>query len=156
MNYKILNTREIKAILEELKEHFEAKADIKEAMIEGAEGKIHLISRKLAELPMDKVRINSMGMYFCKKEKGGLRPTIEGCQILKPTKNVFEMDEKQRDAWMHGKDLEVGKQELNGMVIVKHNNDFYGAGAYKEGRILNMVPKERRIRQSKRIPEDKE
>ncbi|MDI6736886.1 MAG: hypothetical protein QME12_00015 [Nanoarchaeota archaeon] len=144
-NCKILNTREVKGILAELKEQFGMKADIKEAMIEGGGGKIYLISRKFGEIDQSKLRINNLGLYFCKKENGGLRPTIEGSQLIKPSKNVFEMDEKQRDEWMEGRNIETGERNLHGFVIVKHKNDFYGSGAYKEERILNFTPKERRL-----------
>ncbi|HII15721.1 MAG TPA: hypothetical protein HA362_05405 [Nanoarchaeota archaeon] len=144
-SYKILNTREVKDILEELKEHFGMEADIKDAFIEGGDGKIYIISRKLGEIDQSKLRINNLGLYFCKREKGGLRPTIEGSQLINPTKNVFEMDEKQRDEWMEGKDLETGERDLHSFVIIKYKNDFYGSGTYKDGRIWNMVPKERRI-----------
>lgn len=143
--FNVLNTREVKEILEELKEHFGMKSDIKDAMIEGGDGKIYLISRKFGEIDQSKLRINNIGLYFCKKEKGGLKPTIEGCQIIKPTKNVFEMSEEQKDAWMEGRDLETREQDLHSFVVVKHKNDFYGSGTYKDGRIWNMVPKERRI-----------
>lgn len=143
--FKVLNTREVKDILAELKEHFGMEDKREEAFIEGGDGKIYLVSRKFGEVDQSKLRINNLGLYFCNRENGGLRPTIEGSQIVNPMKNVFEMDEKQRDDWMEGKNLETGKQDLQGFVILKHKNDFYGAGAYKEGKIINMIPKERRL-----------
>lgn len=153
--FKVLNTREVKSFLEELKEHFGMKAEIKDAFIEGGDGKIYLISRKFGEVDQSKLRINNLGLYFCKRENGGLRPTIEGSQIIKPTINVFEMNEEQMDEWIHGNDLRVGMQDLKGMVILKHGNDFYGAGAYKEERILNFTPKERRLNEgAKAVLED--
>ncbi|MDD4878101.1 MAG: hypothetical protein PHO02_03635 [Candidatus Nanoarchaeia archaeon] len=143
--FKVLNTREVKAILAELKEHFGMEDKMEEAFIEGGDGKIYLISRKFGEIDQSKLRINNLGLYFCKREKGGLRPTIEGSQIIHATTNVFEMNEEQMDEWIHGNDLRVGKQGLQGMVILKYKNDFYGCGAYKEERILNFTPKERRL-----------
>ncbi|MFH1065491.1 MAG: hypothetical protein V1734_03235 [Nanoarchaeota archaeon] len=144
--FKVLNTREVKEILAELKEHFGMEAEIEEAFIEGGDGKIYLISRKFGEIDRSKLRINNLGLYFCKRGDSGIKPTVEGSQLIKPGKNVFEMDEKQRDLWMQGEDLAVGAQELHGLVILKHNNDFYGTGAYKEERILNFTPKERRLK----------
>ncbi len=143
--FKVLNTRELKDVLGELKEHFGMEAEIKEAFIEGGDGKIYLISRKFGEVDQSKLRINSIGLYFCKRENGGLRPTIEGSQIIRPTRNVFEMDETQMDEWIHGNDLRVGEQRLSGMAVLKHGTDFYGSGAYKEGKIINFTPKERRL-----------
>ena len=144
--FKILNTREVKEILAELKEHFGTEAMIEDAMVEGGDGKIYLISRKFGEIDQSKLRINNLGLYFCKRENNGFKPTIEGSQIIKPVKNVFEMNEKQRDLWMQGEDLTVGALKMHGLVILRHNNDFYGTGAYKEGRILNFIPKEKRLK----------
>ena len=146
--FKVLNTREVKDILAELKEHFGTEAKIEDAMVEGGDGKIYLISRKFGEIDQSKLRINNLGLYFCKRENNGFKPTIEGSQIIKPVKNVFEINEAQRDLWMQGDDLTIGSQELQGLVVVKHKDDFYGAGAYKEGRILNFIPKERRLKTS--------
>jgi len=144
--FKVLNTREVKEILAEIKEHFGMQADIKEAFIEGGDGKIYLISRKFGEINQSKLRINNLGLYFCKRGDSGIKPAIEGSQLINPSKNVFEMNEKQRDLWMHGEDLRVGAQELQGLVVLKYKDDFYGAGAYKEERILNFIPKERRLK----------
>ena len=45
---------------------------------------------------------------------------------------------------MKGEDLD---KEFNGkgFLIIKHNNDYLGTGKYRDGRILNFVPKTRRL-----------
>jgi NOL1/NOP2/fmu family ribosome biogenesis protein len=43
-----------------------------------------------------------------------------------------------------GQDIDVdGSYE--GFVILKHGNDYVGSGKFKEGIILNFVPKARRL-----------
>ena len=92
------------------------------------------------------MRINSIGMYFCEIDKLGIRLSIEGSQIVGPlaSKNIAEISEEQAKQWLKGEDLEV-EGNYSGFVIIKHNDDFLGAGKYKDGRILNYVSKSRRI-----------
>ena len=145
---KILNSKEIKRILKWLKDHYCIKElKIEKVFLQNTKDKIYLISKKISEMETKNLRINLIGMYFAKQEKNGLRLTIEGSQIigLKATKNIAVLNKEQIKQWIRGED--IGYQEdLKGFVIIKHENDFYGTGFYKEGKILNYVPKERRIK----------
>jgi len=144
-NLRILNNKEVRKILKEIEEHFGSKIKLDYAFLQNNEGKIFLISRKFGDISPKKLRINSLGLYFGKVEKSGIRLSIEGSQLVKATKNVIELDEKQLRQWMLGKDIEVGKHDIEGYVVVKHKNDSFGCGAYKEGKLLNFVPKSRRL-----------
>ena len=52
-------------------------------MVEGGDGKIYLISRKFGEIDQSKLRINNLELVFLQRENNGLKPTIEGSQIIK-------------------------------------------------------------------------
>ena len=145
---RILNSKEIKKILNWLKEHYSIKElKIDKAFLQNTKDKIYLISKKISEFEDKNLRINLIGMYFAKEEKNGIRLSIEGSQIIGPeaTKNVVELNENQLSEWLNGQDVEL-TAEIKGFVIIKHGNDFFGVGNYKEGKILNYVPKERRIK----------
>ena len=145
---KVLNSKEVKVILNWLKEHY----GIKELKIEGTflkstKDKIYLSTRKIGELEPKSLRINLIGMYFAKQEKNGVRLSIEGSQLIGPKaiKNVAELNNDQMNSWVRGDDLDY-EADLTGFVIIKYKDDFFGVGNYKEGKILNYVPKERRIK----------
>lgn len=145
---KVLNTREVKKILDWLKKHYGIKElKIDKVFLRSAKDKIYLISRKVSELETKNLRINLVGMYFAKEEKKGIRLSIEGSQIIGPkaTKNVVELNKKQVDDWTKGQDINCDA-DAEGFIIIKNDKDFYGVGNYKEGKILNYVPKERRIK----------
>ena len=95
---------------------------------------------------MEKLRINSLGLYFG-QIRNGLRLSIEASQIVGPAakKNFVSLTEKQAREWFKGEDIEV-KGDFSGFVIVKCNNDFLGTGRFKEGKVLNFVPKSRRLK----------
>ena len=145
---RILNSKEIKKILNWLKEHYSIKElKIDKAFLQNTKDKIYLISKKISEFEDKNLRINLIGMYFAKEEKKGIRLSIEGSQIIgsEATKNVIELNKNQLSDWLNGQDVEL-TADLEGFVIIKHGNDFFGVGNYKEGKILNYVPKERRIK----------
>lgn len=144
----ILNSKEIKKILNLLKEQYGIKElKIDKAFLKSTKDKLYLVNKKISELEPKSLRINLLGLYFAKEEKNGIRLSIEGSQLIGPkaTKNIADFDEEQTKRWMRGEDIDYNG-DLEGFVLVKHKNDFYGTGNYKEGKILNYVPKDRRIK----------
>lgn len=100
---------------------------------------------KLSEI----ARIEIIGLYLFREENGGLRLGLDGVHMLKDkiNKNVIEISESEIENWMKGQDLDV-KEEGKGIFIVKSGDDFFGSGILKDGKLINFVPKERRIRRS--------
>lgn len=148
MKAKVLNSREVKKIINLLKEQFLIK-DLKldYVFILGKEGKLYVIDKKLGELDMKGLRVNSLGMYFGKLESDGVRLSIEGSQLVGPLakKNVVSLSDGDIARWVSGSDLDL-KGSYDGFVIVKYKDDFFGSGKFSKGRLLNFVPKSRRVK----------
>lgn len=144
---KFLNKKEIKKILTLIKQQYDADVNLDYIFLKNQEDKIFIVSKDLAKINLDELRINRVGIYIAKLEKQGIRLTIEGSQLIgkEAKKNILEIDESQVKSWLNGNDLTTN-EKLNSFVIIKHKNDFLGSGYYKEGRILNYTPKERRIK----------
>lgn len=158
---RILNTREIKDILEALNRQWgaDSKKKISEMVVLlSSKDRIYLLSRDFAKVDDRLLRIDSAGLYFGEiMENREIRLSIEGSQLIGPLseKNVVELDDGETKLWLSGADLE---KDVNaeGFVILKNRNretgkyDFLGCGKYKrdeakKGKILNYVPKTRRI-----------
>ncbi len=145
-NLKILNSKEVKRIVRELDEIY--GSDLKKDCVffQNNDGKIFILSKKFGELDEKALRINNLGMYLGKFEKDGIRLSIEGAQLIDAKKNIFELNDASVHSWICGEDLVVGNQELKHYLIMKNGNDVYGVGKYKEGRIMNYTPKDRRVK----------
>jgi len=143
---KILNTKEIKKILKLIENQWNAKLTLKYAFLQNNKNRIFIVNKDLEKIDMSKLRINSIGMYFCEINDQDIRVSIEGSQLIGPTatKNIVDISEEQAKQWLHGEDLEI-KGNFSGFVIIKHNNNYLGSGKYKDGRILNYISKARRI-----------
>lgn len=141
MELKILNSKEIKSLLIQIKEQFEAKID-KNYIFLNNNDRIYIVTKEISKIDFSKLRMNSLGMYIGTLEKDGFRPSIEGSQLIGRTakKNIVEVDPIK---WLKGNQIEI--EHENSYVLVKYENDFLGSGKVKEDVLLNYVPKERRL-----------
>jgi NOL1/NOP2/fmu family ribosome biogenesis protein len=108
--------------------------------------KIYLISRDIAKVPFDMLRINSAGLYIIEDKNDELRLSVEGSQLLGPKakKNVIELDDSEIVDLLKGSDI-VKADSNEGFVIIKYKDDFFGSAKFKDGRLLNFLPKIRRL-----------
>ncbi len=143
---KILNKKEVKKILSMLEKQWGFKDEMDYAFLQSEKSRIYIANREIFGLDLSKVKINSYGLYFA-EIKSGIRLSIEGSQIVGPkaAKNVIELSDEEAKEWMSGMDIEK-ETDARDFVILMHGDDFLGTGkATPEGKILNFVPKTRRI-----------
>ena len=143
---KILNTREVKEILRHLKEQFGYEEKLDYVFLLSEKDKIYIINKDIERIDLEKIRINTMGIYFGTLQNNeGLRLSVEGSQIIgdKAKKNIVELDDNERDEWFKG--IEIEKDAGHGFVLIRHGNDLIGCGKAMKGKIHNYLPKIRRI-----------
>ena len=147
MNLKILNKKAIKEILALIKNQWGASIDLDYAFLRDGKDRIYIVNKEFVEVPLDKLKINKIGLYFGQLAHNELRLSIEGSQLIgeKAKKNVLEVSREQARKWLRGEDLKT-KEDVKGFVLIKHGNDFLGTGKFKQGEILNFVPKGRRLK----------
>jgi NOL1/NOP2/fmu family ribosome biogenesis protein len=158
-NLRILNNKEVKEILEQLREHFgyEGKPEYVWMLAEKKE-RLYIFTRDLAKLDTSNVMIDSMGLYVASVE-GQIRLTIEGSQLFGPhcTKNIIDLDRGELTRWLMGERLTLAtlalpQQPVSGVVIVRHDGRFVGCGKVSgepgAEEIFNFVPKTRHVHAS--------
>ena len=147
---KFLNAKEVKKIVQELVKQWGFCGSLDYAFLQTEKGNVHVISRDVGNLDLSKMRVNTIGLYFGELVDDSLRLSIEGSQIVGKfaRKNVVEVDSEIARKWLKGEQIEIDGKELKGFVIIRHQNDFLGSGKFSQGKILNYVPKTRRIRAS--------
>ena len=148
--WKVLNSKEARAVVELVMRQW--GADLSEirnscGFLESSDGDIFVIGRDIEKLDLENLRIDSLGFYFGQVRNDEIRLSIEGSQIVgkTTTKNILEIDVEELRQWLAGNDLEKDYERCSGYVIIKHKSDFLGCGKCKDGKILNFVPKARRV-----------
>lgn len=140
---RFLNSKEKKELFEQLEEQFGVKLKLDCLFFENSQDKIFILSKDYAKIDTKGLRVNNKGMYFAKREREGLRLTIEGAQILNPKKNIILLNKEQAELWMTGEDIAM--QGDQGFVVLFFEEDILGCGMLKNNILRNMVPKERRL-----------
>ena len=150
----ILNKKKIKEILALIKKQWGTDFKTELVFLMNTQNKIFLVNREVFNLNLEKLRINSIGLYFGELKNNELRLSIEGSQLIgnNAKQNIVELNEKQAMQWLKGQDIDI-KGNYKGFVIIKHKNDFLGTGKYKHGKVLNFVSKARRFKYNLEIPD---
>ncbi|MFA5797708.1 MAG: hypothetical protein WC916_06790 [Candidatus Woesearchaeota archaeon] len=153
---KILNTREIKHILEKLEEQFGYKIDkedIPYAFLQNKDNRIYIVTKDIAKIDLDTIRIDSTGMYFGELYKEHIRLSIEGAQIIArhATKGIIHINDEQMHFWIMGNDITWDEDLGHYFLIIAHHDertgkdDILGCGKWKDGKIMNYVSKSRKL-----------
>ena len=147
---KILSIKEKKEIEKKLNEQFGIKY-VPGLIIQKGHERLFLFSgslnpKELKELETITI-IERVGVYFAKLVDGTVKLSIEGIHALKDqiNKNIFELNEKDVETWMHGSELLI-KTGKYGFLIMKYKDDFLGTGKASAEKITNFIPKSRRLK----------
>ncbi len=145
-NLNVLSSRDLKPVLARIKEQWSAEISFPWAWYQSTKNDLFVLSKDITKINPSKLRINSVGLYIGEFKKGEIRLSIEGSQLIGPhaKKNIVELNKEELRQWLRGEDL-IKEVKQEGYVIMKSNNDFVGTGRVKEGKILNFVPKARRL-----------
>lgn len=149
---EILNSNEKREIENKLKFQFGIEK-IPGVILKRGKERLFLFSGdiKMGEIKdIEKIIVvERVGFYFAKIVEGedAIRLSIEGSQILQGQikKNIFEINDKQAEDWMNGRDLQIKTGERK-FLIIKNNEDFLGCGKASTEKIGNFIPKNRRLK----------
>ena len=144
---KILKSKEIKKIHSLLEKRFGFKKKLEYAFLMNNKNKIYLVSKDIGKIDLEKLRINSIGMYFGEVIGNEIRLSIEGSQLIGKdcSENILELNDEQAKEWLQGIDIDYDYSD-KGYVLLRHKDDFLGCGKVVDKKILNFVPKNRRLR----------
>ena len=152
MSLKILTSGEKKKILASLKENFGIK-ELPYLLIRSGKGKVRAFTgafslEELKQLSIN-LRVEFAGLYALREEKQGYRVSYDGLFLFKDkiTEKIIELDDDQATQWLRGKEIQDSSfKGFQGLVALKNRGEIIGTSIAKDGRILNFVPKERRMK----------
>ncbi len=159
--FDFLNSSEIKDLFQKIE--FFYKSDTKNLLnykfyINRNNGKVYLsnIQINLDDLNINSNKIAIIGVYFGTfHEKNRFRLSIEGSKFVSPQENYVELDENYINKYIAAKDLDINEvRNINhnnncSFLIVKYNNENLGCVTLKNDKLLNYIPKARRLQEDK-------
>lgn len=148
-----LNGKEIKNLLEQLRQQFGYGLEGEYAYLQNEKNKIYIVNKDITRIKLENLYIDKVGLYFAEVYQNQVRLSKEGAQLLareakkrgKKLSNVVSLSKDELQQYFKGQDLEKDlDKELGGancFVILVYNNDVLGCAKYKEKKILNFLPK---------------
>jgi len=149
MNIRFIKTPEKRRIIEELNAQF-GISELPFLLIETGKEKIRGFTGHLSKEEIMQIGklapVEGIGIYLLKKENVEWRLSFDALHLLKEqiTKNVFEINEQQLNEWIRGNDLDI--QASAGILVISYKGDFIGSAKSSGNKLLNYVPKERRLK----------
>lgn len=152
MNLNFLKSSEKKELISQLEELYGiSKLDY--LLLETGREKIRgfsgtMTKEEIVELS-EIANVEIVGMYLFKKE-GNLRISFDGTQILgdKIVKSIVKIDGENEKKWLMGENIILEGIESGIYVVQNSLGDFLGCGVSDGKKVLNYIPKERRVRKS--------
>jgi len=145
---QILNSKEVRHIREIVFKEFGYFLEEDYAYLQNENRKIFLVNKDLSKIDTKKLIIDKLGLYFGEINDSEFRLSKEGAQLLgreaqknkKELKNVVSLTTEELKEYFLGKDLEKDLG-ANKIVLIEYNGEILGCSKYKEGKILNYLPK---------------
>lgn len=153
IHLNFLNTREVKQIRQEAEDTFGYFPEKKYVYAKNEKDKLFLVNRELTQLNLKNLKIDKVGLYFAEFKNKQFRLSKEGAQLLfleaqqekKELKNVVELSEEETYSYFQGEDLKKDLGLDNRLIILRYKNNVLGCAKYKEGKIINFLPKMHRV-----------
>ncbi len=105
------------------------------------EGRLFQEGKKVYLFTGKELGLKGMHGLYMGNVESGFRPSGYAAQLA--TKGFTEVDEKDAMQWMCG--LDIKKHAEGYYTIIKYKGYKLGIGKPKEGRIINNLPKNRRL-----------
>ena len=119
-----------------------------EFVVQGRMQKIWVVKSAVKRFSLFNLKPVYYGMYFAKKDKTGLRLTMNGAQVFgkAATKNIVDVSKQQYLGYLAGENItDIKLEGLEGYVLLQHNNQIFGCGKVFGDGILNFVAKTKRL-----------
>ena len=156
MNIHFIKTPEKREIIAQLNKQY-GITELPYLLIETGKEKIRGFSGSLSKDEIQNLgqlaRIELIGSYLIRKEHD-MRLSFDALHLLKNqiVSGIIEINEEEYEEWIRGYDL--NKRAEKGTFAVRFKGDFVGCGKSTGDKLINHVPKERRLKS--KLPEKEE
>ena len=143
-----MKSEEIKEIEKKIEKVYGDKINLRKFIVlkTGKKERIWIINKEIVEIPLEKLRISSIGLYFGRIDRGKIRLSIEGAMMIDPKRNWAEIEDWKEFTRGFNVKCKCHECEENQYVIVKWSGYTLGIAKYHNDELENIVPKGRKIK----------
>ena len=144
---QILNSREVKGIVDKLTDQFGFKEKLDYAFLLNEKNKVYIINRDVSRLDYMKLKIDKFGFYFGELKNEEFRLSMEGAWLIgnQAKKNIIDLNDHETKKYFLGENINKDLGEEKRFILLRYKQDIIGCAKYKEQIILNFLPKTHRV-----------
>ncbi len=142
INLRLMRSREVREMQSFMFEEFGSV--INGRFFVGSKGRVYLVTDDVVNVDLRSLNAEGVGVYIGRVNPDGFRPSIEGVQLLRPVRNVFELSDGQLVDWLAGRRIVIDTN-FNGYCAFSYHGEVIGPGKVAGGVVWNYIPKERRV-----------
>ncbi len=128
-----------------LKQQFGCSLVKEYAYLMNGKDKAFVVNKDVDRVDLGKIRVDRLGLYFAEWKNTQVRLSKEGAALLVAenkgkVENIVDLSKEEVEKYFKGNDL---KKDLGGdrLVILRFEDNIIGCAKYKQGEILNFLPK---------------
>ena len=149
MQNHFLNSKEIKKIKESFLTEFGYFWQEDYAYVLSEKERLSIINKDLVAMDLKQLRIDKIGLYVAEIKNNQVRLSKEGAQLLAQEagnhkitlKNTHQLSAQEVQDYFKGLDLAKDLGAESKLIILQHHDNVIGCARYKDGKILNFLPK---------------
>jgi len=148
----VLVSKERKALLKAIQATYGCSSIFSDFVLfkTSKEEKLWIAPKEIFNVNVEKLRPQSAGLYIGRIDRGVLRLSIEGAQIVgkTATKGIVEIDKEQLWDFLRGFDINIFKKvevQDNSYVLVRYGTDVLGVSKLVGDKLQNVLPKSRKL-----------
>ncbi len=113
--------------------------------------KLFIVNKDVEQVNLRNLKLDRLGLYFADMKNEQIRLSKEGAQFLalkageqgkrQELKNAVELNKEEVHDYFAGRELEKDLGKENRLVLLEFEGDVFCCTQYKEGKILNFMPK---------------
>ncbi len=115
------------------------------AYLMNAKNKLFVVNKDLARIDIDRLRIDRIGLYFAEVKENHVRLSKEGAALLvrecEEVTNIVSLSKDEVLTYFTGENLTKDLGSEKKLIILEYDGNTLGCAQYKEGIILNFLPK---------------
>jgi NOL1/NOP2/fmu family ribosome biogenesis protein len=148
MKIQFIKSPEKKKIVQQLTEQF-GLSELPYLLVESGKEKIRGFSGTMNKEEIEELSeiapIESIGLYLIRVEHD-IRLSFDASHILSNqfNKNIVDISDLDYEEWIRGYDIPL--QVPSGTYLIKYKDDFLGCAKSNGEKLINHVPKERRLK----------
>jgi NOL1/NOP2/fmu family ribosome biogenesis protein len=146
MNLTFLNNKQRKELQAKLEKF--GILELPRHLIQTGKEKIRAFSGEISGEEImniwNNIHVEGIGLNLLNVSDDEPRISLDGLHLLKPTKRIIQLNKEQSEQWFKGQDLQIDSEK--GYLVLKFNEDIIGMGKSNGSKIINFLPKERRIK----------